>query len=387
MPLHFSRVDFWFLRFILILWSFSLNTKNLCSRTKVAGKSSNLGVVARNSTGPTTIYHCYRGDGNGMGELKAVFSSVFPESSFVDLSGYISSHNSYDELNRRQTKTNDIFLGLFYPIGCGEPVSQWLFLGFKGSIVVHSPESPHTHPNLNQILENVHYFGPVKESVKTERDLLLTYMQTVWWSEFQQDLPVSTLMYGRNQSKDYENSSFMVYAHGNCVKFREIAAWEFSKYGVVHLAGRCGGLSLDRNRTNLVHIKTGITLRNWRDNTHLYSKYKFCLVMEHERDHSAYITEKILLAFIGGCIPIYHGPPLIFDIFNKNAFIFYNVSDPHEAHTKIQKLEADPGFYEKMSSAPILANGEESVKMYFSFSNTVGEGTLKHKIRSLLSAR
>lgn len=118
---------------------------------------------------------------------------------------------------------------------------------------------------------------------------------------------------------------FMIYAHGSCVEFRDIAAWEFSKYGIVHLGGSCQGLALDGNRTNLQQTETGITLGNWRDNTHLYSNYRFCLVMEHERDHSAYITEKILLAFIGGCTPIYHGPPLIFDIFNKDASIFYNV--------------------------------------------------------------
>ena len=104
---------------------------------------------------------------------------------------------------------NDIFLGLFYPIGCGEPISQWLFLGFKGSIVVHSPESPHTHPDLNKLHQRIHYFGPVKENIKREGDLLLTYLQTVWWSEFQKDLSVSNLIYGKSQSKEHLNPFFM----------------------------------------------------------------------------------------------------------------------------------------------------------------------------------
>ena len=367
----------------------SLGSQNLCipkTITIEASKPNAIGVV-ENSTKPPTIYHCYTGNGNGMGELKAVFSSVYPESLMVDLSGHVSRHRSYDELNKIHTDERDVFLGLFYPIGCGEPISQWVFLSFKGSIVIHSPESPHTHPNANRMPKNVHYFGPVKDSIKTENDILLTYLQTVWWSDFEKELSVTTLLYGRNHSKEKRKPFFMIYAHGNCVKFREIAAWEFSKFGVVHLGGRCGGLSLDGNRTNLVHIDSGITIENWRDNSHLYSKYKFCLVMEHERDHSAYITEKILLAFIGGCIPVYHGPPLIFDFFNKNAFIFYNVSDPHEAHRKVQELEADPSLYEAMVNAPILANGDDTLKKYFSFSDSVGNGALKQRIRHLLSVR
>ena len=387
--LQYRRVELWSLRFILFSWVTWLGSQNLCTcKTKaIYAKNARSFWVGENSTeAPPTIYHCQAGFGNGMGELKAVFSSIFPEYLIVDLSGYVSRHRSYDELNKRGTNANDIFLGLFYPVGCGEPISQWLFLGFKGSIVIHSPESPHTHPDVNGMLKNVHYFGPVKDDIKTEKDHLLTYLQTVWWSDFQKELSVSTLVYGRNHSKENRKPYFMIYAHGNCVKFREIAAWKLSQFGTVHLGGRCGGVSLDGNRTNLVHIETGITLGNWRENTNLYSNYKFCLVMEHERDHSAYITEKILLAFIGGCIPIYHGPPLIFDFFHKHAFIFYNVSDPHEAHTKVQELEADPGLYEAMVNAPILADGEGTLKKYFSFSDSVGEGILKHKIRHLLNS-
>lgn len=386
----YKHVDICFFRLVLLLCAISMGNEHLCTSTTntIEAKKSNSLRTTVNLTHPSTIYHCYSGFGNGMGELKAVFSSIFPESSIVDLSDYISGRLLYEDMNMIHTKTNDIFLGLFHPIGCGEPISQWLYLGFRGSIVIHSPESPHTHPDLNRMLNNIHYFGPVKESAKTENDVLLTYLQTVWWSNFQKELPVSTLIYGQNQSnQQLSNSFFMIYAQGNCVEFRDIAAWEFSQYGVVHLGGRCGGLALDGNRTNLQRIKTGITLGNWRDNTKLYRRYRFCLVMEHEKDHSAYITEKVLLAFIGGCIPVYHGPPLIFDIFNEDVFVYYNLSDPHSAHFKVQELEADPGLYMAMKSAPILANGENTLKKYFSFSENVGKGTLKHKIRHLLSTR
>jgi len=348
---------------------------------------SNSITVTENSTDPPTLYHCCGVNGGGMRELRAVFSSVFPDSLIVDLSDHVSRKGSYYKLNKINTHKRDIFLGFYYPVGCGEPVSQWLFLRFQGSVVIHSPESQHTHPNSNRMLTNIHYFGPVKESIKREGDLLLTYLQTVWWADFQKELSVSTLIYGKNRTEEPLNPFFMIYAHGNCVKFREIAAWQFSKHGIVHLGGKCQGLSLDGNRSNLQHVDTGITLRNWRDNKHLYSRYRFCLVMEHEEDHSAYITEKILLAFVGGCVPIYHGPSLIFDIFNKDSFVYYNISDPIVAQTKVQELEADPYLYKSMANAPILAKGDETLKKYFSFSESVGDGFLKNRIRRLLSVK
>jgi len=190
------------------LFAYRTHTTNIVVESAISLKSKSFGAD-ENSTDPPTIYHCHKGYGNGMGELKAVFSSIFPEYLIVDLSSHVSKHKSYNELNKRHTNANDIFLGLFYPIGCGEPLSQWLFLGFKGSIVVHSPESPHTHPDLNKLHKRIHCFGPVKENIKREGDLLLTYLQTVWWSEFQKDLSVSTLIYGKSQSKEHLNPFFM----------------------------------------------------------------------------------------------------------------------------------------------------------------------------------
>lgn len=38
-----------------------------------------------------------------------------------------------------------------------------------------------------------------------------------------------------------------------------------------------------------------------------------------------YITEKILNGFMSGTIPIYHGSALVFEIFNRNAFVCVTV--------------------------------------------------------------
>jgi hypothetical protein len=105
--------------------------------------------------------------------------------------------------------------------------------------------------------------------------------------------------------------------------------------------------------------------------------------MEHV-NHAAYITEKILMAFIGGCIPIYYGSPAVFDIFNEKAFIFYNISDPQPALDQVRALETDKKLYEKMLKEPIAAHGNATIEKYFSFSDEVGNGVLKRRIREKL---
>ena len=119
----------------------------------------------------------------------------------------------------------------------------------------------------------------------------------------------------------------------------------------------------------------------------LYSDYGFCVVLEHAVDHSAYITEKIMMAFIGGCIPIYYGPPGIFDIFNEKAFVFYNIIDPQPALDKVKALESNKELYEQMRKEPIAAHGNATIEKYFSFSDEVGNGALKQRTREKLGLR
>ena len=54
------------------------------------------------------------------------------------------------------------------------------------------------------------------------------------------------------------------------------------------------------------------------------SNFRFSLVMENGV-YPNYITEKILNGFMSGTIPIYHGPALVFEIFNRNAFVCVTV--------------------------------------------------------------
>lgn len=44
-----------------------------------------------------------------------------------------------------------------------------------------------------------------------------------------------------------------------------------------------------------------------------------------------YISEKFLLAFVSGCIPIYFGTSDVSDIFNRDAFVYFDVNSPQSA--------------------------------------------------------
>ena len=98
----------------------------------------------------------------------------------------------------------------------------------------------------------------------------------------------------------------------------------------------------------------------------------------------AYVTEKILMAFLGGCIPIYYGSELVFDIFNRDSFVYYDIENSQPAIDPVHKLEENPSEYSKMLRKPILAYGDETVAEFFSFSDDIGVGRLKTKIRNKL---
>jgi hypothetical protein len=86
------------------------------------------------------------------------------------------------------------------------------------------------------------------------------------------------------------------------------------------------------------------TRETWSDNLNIYRNYKYCLSMENN-DQEGYISEKLLMAFLGGCLPIYWGTREVFEIFHKDAFIFYNFSDPSETLNEIRYEQNETTFF------------------------------------------
>ena len=69
--------------------------------------------------------------------------------------------------------------------------------------------------------------------------------------------------------------------------------------------------------------------------------------------------KKLLLGFAIGAIPIYYGTKEVFKLFNKDAFIYYDVASPQRALDTILYLEQNTTAYLEMRGKPILAPNAE----------------------------
>ena len=154
-------------------------------------------------------------------------------------------------------------------------------------------------------------------------------------------------------SKNVMGSKFMSYMSSNCVSIREKAFNDISKYvKPVSVLGNCKGV---------VNMNVQKSF-NWVDNINV-TGYRFSLSMDKIK-RSGYVSEKILMAFLSGSIPIYYGTTEVFNIFNKKAFIYYDVESPKVALDKIKYLESNKSAYMEMFNEPMLAVG--AYDKYFS---------------------
>jgi hypothetical protein len=79
-----------------------------------------------------------------------------------------------------------------------------------------------------------------------------------------------------------------------------------------------------------------------------------------------YISEKLFIAFVSGVIPIYYGTTEVFDVFNKDAFVYWDMADPQKSLDQIQHLDQNQAAYDAMLALPYLAHGQKTVDQYFS---------------------
>ncbi len=254
-----------------------------------------------------------------MDEFLAIMVSVLPEYQMVDLSQVGNSRRPgqewYLDWKDKHTNTYNVFVGTdcMFCSGCSAVILQFLIQTFQGRLVFFSGEGS-TDPL--SMKENMHFFGPVEN--ESPRDIRIYYFQFVWWHKYQETMPLIAMVDDKHRPKGTQEH-FLIYAAGNCVSFREEAFQQLSMIGNVHYGGKCRGKAESKN---ISQVDSGISLRNFWHNVELYKSYRFCLVMEHNGNHRGYITEKIMMAFIAGCIPIYYGPMSVFDVFYSGAFVF-----------------------------------------------------------------
>mmetsp|Transcript_16862 Transcript_16862/g.35401 ORF Transcript_16862/g.35401 Transcript_16862/m.35401 type:complete len:416 (+) Transcript_16862:197-1444(+) len=332
--------------------------------------------LALNSSSPPTIYFCepkYQ-------DFFRLISDMFPEYQ-IDDESLAREKYWYKGLKFKESTEYDLFVSK-YDYACPASGSNWLLSKFRGQFIWVTAES-YPYPRIRGVPDDQrhHVVGP---SIGGVHDFPLTYLQMVWWDAYRHILPPHVMVDGNLRPKG-NRTHFLIYAQNNCVPHRNKAFGLLSSIGRAHHSGKCGA---PKGYDNVERVRAGINSYNWKRNAEHYSNYRFCLVMEHSYDPEVpyYVTEKILLAFVGGCIPIYYGSPdVIFDMFNKNAFVFFNVSDPILSLELVKNLENNTQMYDEMISEPILANGNETVKKYFSFSDEIGNGWLKYQFRSKLN--
>ena len=123
------------------------------------------------------------------------------------------------------------------------------------------------------------------------------------------------------QGRDHENNVRQkkydfVYMSKNCQKHRENLFKElkslYKNTDKIHSLGDCQRTSDEKSDRD-----------GYSKNHEIYKYYKFVFCMENT-DVDGYITEKIMLGFLGKSIPIYYGTKRIKEIFNEKSFFYIN---------------------------------------------------------------
>jgi len=186
---------------------------------------------------------------------------------------------------------------------------------------------------------------------------------------------------------------FLLYLQSNCARHREKAFGDLSKLfneqqtneqqvhqRKVHYGQKCAGRSYT-NASNVERAPSSKGDYKWTENYKLFQQYRFGLVMENTSKRG-YMTEKIINAFLGGTIPIYYGSkPDVLEVFHPQAFVYWDIDNPQPAMERIRYLETNQTAYDEVLSGPILKDGDETIRKYFSWNDDLGNGAIKWFIR------
>ena len=289
--------------------------------------------------------------------------AVFPEKTPNELTVY----------NIKKTVATDL---LIWSGDC--PLLPW-FAGVVLYLDGEAGKMPKIPASLTKRRASIFYIGVHKPPQSVSNHMQLFHMAH---TTLLRDYSANDLMHTRLFAQKDIAPEFLLYVNSHCVHFREQA------FDRLCLAAASHGLKppVSRGRCHGKHPETSKfrddrLLRN--RNAAMLTGFRFMLVMENSLT-DGYITEKILDAYLAHSIPVYYGTKDVFRIFNRDSFIYYDIEDPEPAINTLLKLEQNESAYLEKMNAPILAEGELTLKKYFSLTDDVGSGELKRKIRSLV---
>ena len=252
----------------------------------------------------STIYHC------GYQDATTIYEHIYPE-----LKEQIRNATRMNRRTAPQSTAKDVLLvgsGGF----CGarpKLTTYWFEQKFKGTVIQINRENfvdenawlnptttnasinTSTSTRTNTIPKKQYHLGHIADGCQSLRIFYMAQfflLQKELWHLFLQETnkPVST------------RERFLIYTAGNCVDFRQNAfdaiALANPSLDVEYAAGCFGNM---QNLTNTVKYQPS-TGGLYHDNWKFMRNFRFCLVMENSYVEG-YVTEKILSAFAGGCIP------------------------------------------------------------------------------------
>ena len=266
-------------------------------------------------------------------------------------------HVEYKETNAKGL--NDVLV-----LGAVRGQCQYIIDNFKGRIIHLNPEGHGVGKELQR--KDVLHLGPRnldKHSLQLYYVSLaameLAHEQFLEGGSPTQDILLSNRFwsrYGANLTK----RRFLLYVSRRCLPHREKAFNLFASVDRVTAASLCTG--------NLTEGSFDRIQKSGRWQTHVKQfgglGFKFSLVMENILE-PGYVTEKILGAFLSGTVPIYFGTEEVFDIFNRNAFVYYNTNDTQKTLEEVKNLNRDDRALSRMLAEDILTPGAR--EKYFNF--------------------
>lgn len=153
-----------------------------------------------------------------------------------------------------------------------------------------------------------------------------------------------------------DRPEFLAYVARNTVPIRDDTFRLFEATGKGAKAyGRCCN-----------NVGGGVAPGGYENLTQLYSLHRFALVFENA-DEPGYVTEKIVNAYMAGCIPIYWGSGgHVKQMFNPASFVYLSdFSSAQEMVDYVVKLDGDTERLAAYQRAPVFTNNTPSE--YFDF--------------------
>jgi hypothetical protein len=294
--------------------------------------------------------------------------------------------------NSKTTSTDDIlFAGYYDAKGCfrklGGDRYKLLRFFFPGKVLFINTESKGRIPqipNFYQIGSPIDHRYPSYNSLPN----ILYGVGFLWsagWPSVEQIIDPTRRPQWNGKSKK------ILYLSSHCVSHRQEAAKTLANAFFTDNNNNDNlEYGLDSGGKCLVPDATNVRRQfefGWARNRVQYQNYKYCLVVENS-EGAGYITEKLINAYLGGCLPIYWGGPMegyVYEVFNRNSFVYYDMENPQATIGEIRYLNGNDTAYWERLQAPILANNRNAtIREYFSYTDSVGDGYLKGRMRAML---